>query len=42
MGEWLPSSVMEAKLYCFMVMGLLPSKEVAGWRAPADEVVPHP
>jgi hypothetical protein len=25
-----------------MAKGLLPSKEVIRWRAPTDEVVPHP
>jgi hypothetical protein len=42
MGEWIPSSVIEAKLQHIMVKGLLPLKEVAGWRAPNGEVVPHP
>ena len=42
MGEWVPSSVMEAKLQRLMVKGLLPSKEVTGWRAPTSEVVPLP
>jgi hypothetical protein len=42
MGEWIPSSVTEAKLQHLMAKGLLPLKEVARWRAPVGEVVPYP
>jgi hypothetical protein len=33
--------MMEVKLQHLVVKGLLPLKEVTGWRAPAGEVVPH-
>ena len=33
--------MMEAKLQRLVVKGLLTPKEVAGWRAPASEAVPH-
>jgi hypothetical protein len=41
MGEWVPSSMTEAKLQHLMVKGLLLPKEVAKRRAHAGEVVPH-
>ena len=34
--------MMAVKLQCLMAKGLLPPKEVAGWRALASGVVPHP
>ena len=42
MGEWIPSSMMEAKLQRLVAKGHLLSKEVAEWRAPTSEAVPHP
>ena len=42
MGEWVPLSVMEAKLQHLMVKGLLLLKGITGWRAPAGKAMPHP
>jgi len=43
MSNWRPSNVDEEVLATFAEKGLLPSKEVAYWRAPAQgEVVPQP
>jgi hypothetical protein len=43
MSNWRPSSVDEEVLATFAEKGLLPSKEVAQWRAPTPgEVVPQP
>jgi hypothetical protein len=41
MGEWVPSSVTEAKLQRLVAKGLLLSKKVIGWRAPVGEAVPY-
>jgi hypothetical protein len=41
-GEWIPSSIMEAKLQRLVVKGLLPLKEVSRWRAPNGVAAPHP
>ena len=42
MSEWVPSTVMEVKLLRLMEKGLLPPKEVAGWRATIGHVLPFP
>ena len=43
MSNWRPSNMVEEVLAAFTEKGLLPSKEVACWRAPAlREVVPQP
>ena len=43
MSNWRPSNMDEEVLAAFAEKGLLPSKEVAHWRAPAlGEVVPQP
>ena len=43
MLNWRPSNVDEEVLVAFAEKGLLPSKEVAYWRAPMlGEVVPQP
>jgi len=43
MSNWRPSNVDEEVLAAFAKKGLLPSKEVAHWRAPTlGEVVPQP
>ena len=42
MLNWRPSNVDEAVLADFAAKGLLPSKEVAHWRAPEREEFPQP
>jgi len=42
MGEWVPSTVTEAKLQQLMEKGLLPPKEVARWRAATGDAFPLP
>ena len=43
MSNWRPSNMDEEVLAAFTEKGLLPSKEVVHWRAPALwEVVPQP
>jgi len=43
MSNWRPSNVDEEVLAAFTEKGMLPSKEVAHWRAPAPrEVVLQP
>jgi hypothetical protein len=41
MGEWISSSMMEAKLRSLMAKGLFPPKEVVGWTTPEGEAAPH-
>jgi hypothetical protein len=42
MGEWVPSEVTEVRLLWLVEKGLLPSKEVARWRATARDVFLFP
>jgi hypothetical protein len=42
MNEWVPSTVSEVWLLWLVKDGLLPLKDVAGWRAAAGEVLPNP
>jgi hypothetical protein len=38
MGEWVPSEVTEARLLRLVKKGLLPLKEVIGWRVTVGDV----
>ena len=42
MSEWVPFMVSEVRLLRLVEDGLLPPKEVTGWRATTGEVLPNP
>ena len=41
-GDWLPSAVTEPLLEAFAREGLIPAREIGGWRAPVKENKPAP